>query len=601
MIANHYILRLPIWTSLLTVGVLFSLAGCETSDPATRPLPTISLEGAGSAVLPEPLPTEPEQPLDYIAINAVRDQIFSEGVIAGQILRNAFLIKGLDAASAGIIDADLAWYEGRQELAASLLRSARPAEMEGQLFVLATRQERLQLERRWLEAARLAHQRLTLIRNVSVKVGTGYSNRKILLGNDIWTLLMQLDETQLERAITTAEGADWRGWLTLAQAYRSGRQATYTWLSLHPEHSAADPLPAGIGEWLDTQVPANIAVLLPLSGRLESAGSAVLEGMMEGVYRRFRDPSTRPRIFTVDTEVWPSSVAAYRSALTEGAELIVGPLIKSNAQALGSLMERPAPVIALNRPEMLNGSDISNWIAMSLAPEDEARQIARLAFGRGQRRALVIRPDSEWGRRMELTLNEEWRGLGGVITTTIPLTDEPSISEQIGSGAGAIDSERRIQALEKAFEAPIESRARRRQDFDVVFLLARDPAEARRLRPLLIYHYSGNVPVYSSSAAYSGHNQGQNQDLNDLILVETPAVMEAIEVNRFTRLTALGFDAIRMIDHWQQAEVTAAPVFRGRTGILSRRNNGEVKRELNSVVFDGGKLEILALPSGNGG
>ncbi len=72
-------------------------------------------------------------------------------------------------------------------------------------------------------------------------------------------------------------------------------------------------------------------------------------------------------------------------------------------------------------------------------------------------------------------------------------------------------------------------------------------------------------------------------------------------MNRFTRLTALGFDAIRMIDHWQQAEVTAAPVFRGRTGILSRRNNGEVKRELNSVVFDGGKLEVLALPSGNGG
>ena len=180
--------------------------------------------------------------------------------------------------------------------------------------------------------------------------------------------------------------------------------------------------------------------------------------------------------------------------------------------------------------------------------------------------------------------------------SAVTLTAEPSLSEQIGAGTGAIDSELRIQALEQAFEAPIEARARRRKDFDVVFLLARDPEEARRLRPLLIYHYSGDVPVYSSSAAYSGHDQGQNQDLNDLILVETPAVIDAIKIDRFTRLNALGFDAVRMMDHWQQAEATDAPVFRGRTGILRRRANGEIERELNSVAFDGGKLKALALP-----
>ena len=104
------------------------------------------------------------------------------------------------------------------------------------------------------------------------------------------------------------------------------------------------------------------------------------------------------------------------------------------------------------------------------------------------------------------------------------------------------------------------------------------------------------MPVYSTSAAYSGDNQGQNQDLNNLILVETPAVLDAMEVTRFTRLNALGFDAIRMIDHWQQGELTESPLFRGRTGILNRSRNGDVERELNSVFFDGGKLEALALP-----
>ncbi|MCH1491310.1 MAG: penicillin-binding protein activator, partial [Luminiphilus sp.] len=486
---------------------------------------------------------------------------------------------------------------GKPEVAHTLLRNTRPPTLDGQLFVLALRQERAELERRWLDAGKLAHRRLTLTRDALPKTAPDdYPSEAHAVGNEIWADLMQLDDTQLERAVASSEGADWRGWLTLAQAYRSGRTTTYNWLASHPGHTATEPLPAGLGEWLDTEAPMNIAVLLPLSGRLASAGTAVLEGMMEGIYRRFRDYSTRPRIFTVDTELWPSAVAAYRSALAQGADLVLGPLIKSEAETLGNLRDRPTPIIALNRPETLASTEASHWLAMSLAPEDEARQIARLAFGRGLRRALVIRPDTEWGRRMEVTLNDQWRNLGGVTASAVTLTAEPSVSEQIGAGTGATDSELRIQALEQAFEAPIEARARRSKDFDVVFLLARDPEEARRLRPLLIYHYSGDVPVYSSSAAYSGQDQGQNQDLNDLILVETPAVLDAIEVDRFTRLNALGFDAVRMIDHWQQAEATDAPVFRGRTGILRRRANGEIERELNSVAFDGGKLKALALP-----
>ena len=597
MIANHSAARLPIWTPFFVMVILMSLTACQTTDQPSRSLPTITLEGAGNAAVPEPIPATPEQPLDYAAINAVRSQVFTDGVVAGRVMRDALLIKGLDSASAGIIDADLAWYEGKPEVAHTLLRNTRPPTFDGQLFVLALRLERAELERRWLEAGKLAHRRLTLTRDGLLKTESDdYPSEARAAGNEIWAALMQLDDTQLERAVASSEGADWRGWLTLAQAYRSGRTTTYNWLASHPGHTATEPLPAGLGEWLDTEAPTNIAVLLPLSGRLASAGTAVLEGMMEGIYRRFRDYSTRPRIFTVDTELWPSAVAAYRSALAQGADLVLGPLIKSEAETLGNLRDRPTPIIALNRPETLASTEASHWLAMSLAPEDEARQIARLAFGRGLRRALVIRPDTEWGRRMEVTLNDQWRALGGVTASAVTLAAEPSVSEQIGAGTGAADSELRIQALEQAFEAPIEARARRRKDFDVVFLLARDPEEARRLRPLLIYHYSGDVPVYSSSAAYSGQDQGQNQDLNDLILVETPAVLDAIEVDRFTRLSALGFDAVRMIDHWQQAEATDAPVFRGRTGILRRRANGEIERELNSVAFDGGKLEALALP-----
>ena len=124
------------------IGLIATLVGCETSDPGKRPLPTISVDAVGTSDLPDPIPTEPEQPLDYAAIEAVRDRIFAEGVVAGRILRNALLITGLDSVSAGIIDADLAWYEGQQVLADTLLTNVKPAEWEGELFVLASSQRR---------------------------------------------------------------------------------------------------------------------------------------------------------------------------------------------------------------------------------------------------------------------------------------------------------------------------------------------------------------------------------------------------------------------------------------------------------------------------
>ena len=597
MISKLTTARLPIRTIFLLLLAGCCITGCQTIDPSDGALPKISMEAPGQQDIPEPLPASPDQQLDLAAINAVRNRILTEGVVAGRILRDAFLIKGIDATSAGIIDADIAWFSGDVELAQRLIKGADTSTIDGQLFVLATVEERARIQGRWLDAARFAHYQIKLgLTSAQLSNTNTRSTQSVTAaGDNLWTLLMHLDDGQLGRAAATADDPAWRGWLTLVQAYRSGRNATYNWLATHPGHTATKPLPAALDTWLDAQPPENIGVLLPLSGRLQSAGNAVLEGITEGLYRKFPDPKQRPKLFTVDTELRPSAVLAYRDAINEGADLVIGPLIKSEAQTLESLKERPTPVIALNRPEVYASTGVANWSAMSLAPEDEARQIAQLAFGRGQRKALVIRPDSEWGRRMEVALNEVWRGIGGVTASTLTLKDTTAISEQIGSSAGSVASERRIQMLEAAFEAPVASRPRRRQDFDVIFLLASDPAQARRLRPLLIYHYSGDVPVYSSSAVYSGHDHGQNQDLNDLILVETPAVLQALNVDRYTRLQALGFDAIDMIDHWQQAEATEAILFQGRTGLLKRLSNGEIERELKSVAFDGGKLKALPI------
>ena len=233
------------------------------------------MEAPGQQDIPEPLPASPDQQLDLAAINAVRNRILTEGVVAGRILRDAFLIKGIDATSAGIIDADIAWFSGDVELAQRLIKGADTSTIDGQLFVLATVEERGRLQGRWLDAARFAHYQIKLgLTSAQLSNTNTRSTQSVTpAGDNLWTLLMHLDDGQLGRAAATADDPDWRGWLTLVQAYRLGRNATYNWLATHPGHTATKPLPAALDTWLDAQPPENIGVLLPLSGRLQSAGN----------------------------------------------------------------------------------------------------------------------------------------------------------------------------------------------------------------------------------------------------------------------------------------------------------------------------------------
>ena len=72
--------------------------------------------------------------------------------------------------------------------------------------------------------------------------------------------------------------------------------------------------------------------------------------------------------------------------------------------------------------------------------------------------------------------------------------------------------------------------------------------------------------------------------------------LDAAKVDRYTRLNALGFDAVTMVDHWRQGEAVSVPLYKGRTGLVRRLANGEVERELNPVEFDSGRLREIQLP-----
>ena len=445
-----------------------------------------------------------------------------------------------------------------------------------------------------LESARLGD---LMLRNAP-------SEKTDMLRREIWHNLQQLDQQQLQQAMDATTDLRWHGWLELAAISRTsgpGNTLELTaWRSNNAQHPAADTLPGGLAYLLEAN-PAQVqkvALLLPLSERLAPAGKAVLDGYLASYYASY----SRPELAILDLDQYPSATAAYNAAMAQGANLVVGPLSKEAVGELGKLPQRPVPVLALNRAGQTGDTGSGSLVQLSLAPEDEAALIAEHAFGQGARSALIIRPAGSWGNKMESVLRQRWAALGGTVTGSESYTGREDYSPSVKNGLDIFNSERRARSIRDMLATNIESTGRRRQDIDTIFLLSRSAADARSIKPLLSFHYAGDLPVYATSSIYSGIPDPRDKDLNGINLVEipwllgtSPGLRVAIAAggtgsDNYTRLNALGTDAHLLQSRFMQLQAGPDALLRGNTGLLTLDQKQRIHRELSLATFDGGKL-----------
>lgn len=450
---------------------------------------------------------------------------------------------------------------------------------------------------RWLESARIGVRQL----------GPGANDT--LLQRAIWRDLNRLREAELAAALEQAEAPDWRGWLQLALLNASAgsiaelQTGLRQWRRQHPEHAAATPLPGGLEFLVETLQPLQkVALLLPFGGPLEPAATAIRDGYLAHYYADRARGDVSHEVAIIDTDEFPSAVAAYQHAVATGADLVIGPLSKEGVIELGQFSPRPVPVLALNRIDEPVRQDVSALVQLSLAPEDEAARIAELAFGQGARRALVLRPAGTRGARLEEVLRQRWQALGGSFAATASYSSPEAYSDQIKNALNLGASEQRARDIRSMLATNIEFTARRRQDIDVVFLLAGSPAEARSLKPLLAFHYAGTLPVYATSSIYGGLPDPRDRDLSGARLVElpwllggNPSLRVAIAAggtgsDDFARLNALGADAWLLQTRFAQLQGGADTLIRGNTGLLRLDPGLRILREPELATFDGSEL-----------
>ncbi|BBP81575.1 penicillin-binding protein activator [Pseudomonas sp. Pc102] len=425
----------------------------------------------------------------------------------------------------------------------------------------------------------------------------------------IWALVSNLPADQLQ----AGGDADLAGWMELARVTKSAgtleqqQAAIETWRTQNPQHPAAEQLPAPLLKLkeLANQPLTKIALLLPQEGPLASVARALRDGFLAAHYQAQQAGQNPPAIQLYDSSHLSSLDDFYRQAQADGVQLVVGPLEKPLVKQMSDREQLPITTLALNYSDA-GQEGPAQLFQFGLAAEDEAREVARRAWGDGMRRAVALVPRGEWGDRVLNAFRQNWEQAGGSLIAAEHVDQPVELAQQIADLFQLRQSESRAKRLQSTLGTQVAAQPSRRQDVDFIFLAA-TPQQAQQIKPTLAFQYAGDVPVYATSHLYTGSNdQAQYLDLNGIRFCETPWLLNSNDPLRqqvdrqwpqaggsLGRLYAMGVDAYRLAPRLNQLKALPESRVDGLSGSLSLNPAQRIERQLPWAEFRDGQVQRL--------
>ncbi len=432
----------------------------------------------------------------------------------------------------------------------------------------------------------------------------------------IWIAIDQMSPKFLQQTTTDFNSKRLNGWLEIVAIYKNwGSQPDKLlreidlWKKRYPLHPAAVVQPKSLQRLtvIDNIEANDIAILLPLSGRFSRSGKMVHDGIVAAHYRH-SGINEIPNIRFYDTAKTLSGLTSYQQAINDGADFVIGPLLKKSINEILSQDTLATPVLFLNSTA---NTPQRHQMAFQfvLSIEDEAIQTAHRAWEKGYRKAIAFVPKGKRGERAVTAFKGYFEQLGGELIDTEEYDDIKNISGKVENLLRVNASKNRKKRLEQILGRNIEFDIRRRQDTDFIFLLSK-PKDARRIKPFINFYFALNLPVMSTSDIYEGVTGDKlDNDLNGIEFSDIPlyisqqpdilATREAIKTidNNILkgsngRMFALGFDAYQIIS--QITKLRAFPDYRwyGLSGEIGIDELGLVHRYLTWAKYSKGLARV---------
>lgn len=340
-----------------------------------------------------------------------------------------------------------------------------------------------------------------------------------------------------------------------------------------------------------------IALALPLTGPLSATGKTIRDGFFSAYYADYGKTHNTQNIEVFDTN--NASIASlYQTAAQHHDDIFVGPLTKPEIEKLAALPSFSTPVLALNSP-LSKQYARNNLYFFPLSPENEAIEAADLASDLHYKKVVLIAPRNDWGKRMSGAFSHRWQENGSSISAKLDFSPKANLSRQLASFLLLTESQGRIKRLEYLLGMRLHAVPVRRQDMDMIYLIA-EPGQARQLKPLLNYYFAEHIPVYAPSNIYSGvPRPNLDHDLDGIQFSDMPWVLVGDQqlnptlsamrqkirkawpqtYQTFTRFYAFGIDAYRLASHLQSWPEIKRGIG-GATGTLYLTDSHQVYRQL---------------------
>ena len=478
------------------------------------------------------------------------------------------------------------------------------------------------------------------------------------------TLFSKLTPYQVT-ALSKRTAFNLEGWLAYTDTlteYDNAENITNrlaTWQSKYPEHPA-NSLIANVQQqaiMLEQNAGIEIvSVLIPLSGREKTLGETIQAGIMAAYQQR---PNVQLNFIDTNKTKMNDIVASLHE---QKPSFVIGPLLKHHVESylasthndevsfdeeksaamtpitnddsnpfssadtiaestqssdqLSSteqqVLPHQWPTLLLNLPEqsLLN----EDQFALSMLPEDEARQAAFSLSQKGYQQAMVLSQNSTIGKRMAMSFADEWKKYHHTQVNIIYYPNGKEMQTAVKRGLEVNLSDERIYLMRNRISENVKAEARNRRDVDMIYIFG-TPDQARLIKPYVdvnISPFAESIDLFASSRSHNDKlDANTRRDLTGLTFTEIPWLLSSRQANpelaeqakqlwpqrssSLERIYAMGIDSFQLLDKLRAMQLIPMIKHQGEIGTLQMDEQGIISRSVDWGKYRSSRVQPIAI------